>query len=93
MDNEIIKTKKCVRCGKEKPLSEFHAYRISPDGLKSRCKKCKRNYDKERYLINKKEMILKVHEWQIMHPDLRKKYKRNCYYRRKEKEKNVGQSQ
>ena len=30
----------CSKCGKEKPLSEFHKYKRVKDGRKSECKQC-----------------------------------------------------
>lgn len=34
-------TKKCGKCGKEGPLSDFHKDRTKPDGLHANCKSCK----------------------------------------------------
>jgi len=35
-----IKTKKCSRCGKDKPLSEFYKDAAGPDGIRQACKEC-----------------------------------------------------
>lgn len=32
--------RKCVKCGNELPLSEFHRRSVSKDGLDKRCKRC-----------------------------------------------------
>ena len=40
--------KKCHKCGRELPLSEFHLNRTNKDGHSSNCKDCVRAYDKER---------------------------------------------
>ena len=67
-----MKTKVCTKCGKEKPLSEFHKRKESKDGYKSRCKECIKEIDHEyrlksvekrrlrwiKYYKNKKEDIL-----------------------------------
>lgn len=37
----------CSICDIEKPISEFHNKTDSKDGLDSRCKDCKRNYNKK----------------------------------------------
>lgn len=42
--------KKCCRCGRELPLSEFHLNRSNKDGHSSICKDCVKAYDKERNL-------------------------------------------
>lgn len=41
-----METKKCSKCGEEKPLSEF--YRSSKNGHMNRCKSCDKEYKKER---------------------------------------------
>lgn len=42
-------TKVCRVCGIEKPLEEFNKDRRQPDGYATRCKECKRAYDRARY--------------------------------------------
>ena len=37
-------TKKCLRCNKSKPLSQFSKHKKSPDGLQWWCKSCLRAY-------------------------------------------------
>ena len=37
---EQVKVKKCTRCGKEKPLSEFYKNKAMADGLNYYCKEC-----------------------------------------------------
>lgn len=45
-------TKRCSKCGEEKPLSEYHRSSSSRDGRMSRCKTCRsadtRNYVERR---------------------------------------------
>ena len=36
-----MKTKKCSKCGQEKPVSEFKGHAKSKDGLQSVCQKCR----------------------------------------------------
>lgn len=47
-----IKTKKCSRCGKVLPLSEFHRNKAKPDGHSNLCKDCQNEYNRE-YLMKK----------------------------------------
>ena len=35
-----VKMKKCSKCGRELPLSEFYRNRSTKDGYMDRCKKC-----------------------------------------------------
>lgn len=57
---EDIPTKRCYRCGKELPLSEFYKDKDKKDGLNVRCKEC----EKERVKDWKKNNPLKVNEMQ-----------------------------
>ena len=41
--------KRCGRCGKEKERTEFPRDRTSKDGLDSRCRKCRNEYNREAY--------------------------------------------
>jgi hypothetical protein len=43
-------TKRCGRCGRNKPLTEFHKWR---DGHQSWCKPCRRKYAAAHYQANK----------------------------------------
>lgn len=36
----LIKTKKCLKCGRELPVTEFYKKSKAPDGLQAWCKKC-----------------------------------------------------
>jgi hypothetical protein len=52
-------TKKCIRCGEEKPLSEYHKSGVDAYGnstFKSRCKDCVRIENKY-YRANNKEAL------------------------------------
>lgn len=42
MENQEIKTKRCPKCGRELPLSEFYSSRTTCDGLQSWCKSVKK---------------------------------------------------
>ncbi len=49
-----IKTKICLKCKKEKPLSEFYKHETSKDGYRGYCKDCHYKKIKENRYINKK---------------------------------------
>ena len=54
MQENTIKTKDCLKCGKTKELAEFHPYKSKSDKLihKSYCKTCSRNLSREHKLKN-----------------------------------------
>ncbi|GAH40943.1 unnamed protein product, partial [marine sediment metagenome] len=36
-----MQTKRCTKCGEEKPLTEFHKNKYNKDGLTYSCKACR----------------------------------------------------
>lgn len=46
-----METKKCIKCGRELPLTEFHKNKRNPDALSSYCKTCACDYQRARYAI------------------------------------------
>ena len=60
---EMIKLKKCAKCGNEYPVTEFYKNIKNKDGLQSYCKKCKAEVAKEyarRFADKKQSVIEKV---------------------------------
>ena len=60
-----MKSKKCTKCKKEKPLDEFSKLIRGKNGRRAQCKKCDHQYSKERglkipqsakYELNKRTM-------------------------------------
>lgn len=43
-----VKTKKCTRCGRELPVTEFYKKTDSPDGLQTWCKECLKKQQRKR---------------------------------------------
>lgn len=43
-----MKTKKCFKCGQDKPVTEFHSDRSRGDGLNPLCKQCTYEYQESR---------------------------------------------
>jgi len=82
-----VKTKKCSRCGKVKPLSEFHKHCRNPDGLKYACKECIRaaRQTPEAKLID----AANSRKWRAANREKNREFMRSYMreYRRKNKEK------
>ena len=55
-----VKTKKCLKCCEEKPLTDFYKDRRAKDGLFSHCKSCVKKYYKE----NKQAIIERTKKYQ-----------------------------
>ncbi len=53
----MSETKRCTKCGEEKPLSEFHRDRTKSDGRKSWCKLCTSGYQREYYEENREKWV------------------------------------
>lgn len=53
-EQEYIPTKKCHKCGRELPTTEFYTNCRSKDGFQDKCKECQRVWNRE-YLQRKKE--------------------------------------
>lgn len=52
MENQEIKTKRCPKCGRELPLSEFYLKRTAPDSLQTWCKECQKERVRTNYTNN-----------------------------------------
>lgn len=48
--------KKCFKCKKLKPITNYCKNQAKPDGLSTECKDCRRNYMKRYYKLNKKHL-------------------------------------
>lgn len=49
MENQEIKTKRCPKCGRELPLSEFYVKKGAADGLQAWCKECQKTASHNRF--------------------------------------------
>jgi transposase-like protein len=47
MEEEVLKTKVCNHCKKEKPVTEFYVKKTAPDGLQYCCKECSKEISRE----------------------------------------------
>lgn len=58
-----METKRCTKCGEEKPLSEFHKRSRSKDGLQGKCKSCAHVAKKTWYQENKEHERPRMKEY------------------------------
>jgi len=59
----ILKTKRCARCEKTKPVTEFARHRYSKDGLKSWCNECRREAKRAWIEANPEKYLEQKRRW------------------------------
>lgn len=59
----MVVTKKCTRCGIEKPTTEFYKNKKKKDGYQTWCKSCSAEKSHEWYLLNKERHKKIADEW------------------------------
>lgn len=52
MENLEVRTKKCSKCGRELPASEFYVKNSAADGLQPWCKECQKGRVRTNYTNN-----------------------------------------
>lgn len=72
-------SKPCSKCGTEKPLSEFHAYKKSPDGRKAICKACRKSESLAHYWTNPEKQREKNREKRLKDPEKWREYSRKMH--------------
>lgn len=61
--------KTCTTCRVEKPPSEFHKRKGSPDGLQYTCKTCSKARDQARYERDREAILVRQREQRERHPE------------------------
>lgn len=74
---DLITTKVCSKCKKEKPFSEFRSNKKGRYGIHAQCIPCHDLSSKESYKKNKSYRIELSKDWQVSHPTQSKEIKRN----------------
>lgn len=82
--NELVYTKVCQKCKKEKELEEFGKQKTGKWGRKGYCKLCCKEYNRDRYLKNSYAIINKTRQWANKNNEKTKKYKRDWVERQKD---------
>lgn len=57
--------KTCIKCNKEKELTEFHKSKTNKNGCKNYCKECSKLINNESYLKNQEENIKAAHLYNL----------------------------
>ena len=76
--------KVCSKCGLEKDFSEFHKFKHSKDGLKSQCKSCVLEKEKERRSTDEYKQKQKEYN-QSIPKEIKKTNRRKNYLKHIEK--------
>jgi hypothetical protein len=58
-------SKRCTKCGEEKPLEEFHRRSDVPDGRTSRCKACEKARKAAFYAENRERILARTTAYQL----------------------------
>lgn len=66
--------KKCIKCNIKKYTCDFHKDKSKADGLRPRCKQCRKKVSKVYYEENKEQIIDKVTDWRNKNRPRFKKY-------------------
>jgi hypothetical protein len=56
-------TKKCSKCGHEKPTNQFSRNRSQRDGLQAHCRKCSNAYARARYEAERPRLLAEMKEY------------------------------
>ena len=59
-----MECKKCSRCGRTLPITEFNKNRKSKDGLQDKCRECFSAYNRKHYQENRDKIRKDVHDYQ-----------------------------
>jgi len=66
-----METKKCTKCGEEKELNEFPNCKTGKNGKHSACKKCHRQYQRDRYASSPEKVKASVKSWDAANKERR----------------------
>lgn len=78
-----ISLKKCSMCKTKKKMTDFHLDKKSKDGHVTRCKPCVKEYGRNRYLLNRDDIISNTKEWRLKNKDRYKGILSNWYKKNK----------
>ena len=74
MNNVEVKTKRCSKCGRILPITEFSKNKSRKDGLNHYCKQCDRAKRKEYYQTHRDTVLKSVAEWRAKNPTYNAEY-------------------
>lgn len=77
-------SKKCSKCGEEKPFSEFSKDRSKKDGLQYPCKACNQEYQRKYREANPEKAAESSRKYREAHPERVAERKRKYYQRNSE---------
>ena len=92
MDNNEALIKTCTKCGKQLPATTdyFHKKKNGKYGLHSICKKCIKEYNKQRFESNRDEILQKKREYNHNNKEKINEYNKRYYNENKDKKKGLS---
>ena len=73
MEVMFMETRVCIKCGLEKPLSEFNK---NGKYYRTNCKECKKEYEHNQYLQNRDKVLERSRKYDLEHRKERIEYRR-----------------
>ncbi|MGB3944544.1 MAG: hypothetical protein WBK88_07120 [Methanothrix sp.] len=64
-----METKRCSKCGEEKPVDAFYRNRAAKDGLQNLCKQCHREYMRRWNQSNRERVTALARKWRRENPE------------------------
>lgn len=81
---EGVNSKVCNTCNELKEFKEYNKRKTNKDGLHNQCKKCRKEYQKERYQNNKEQLNKYQKEYNKKNKKQINKYQKDYYQNNKE---------
>ena len=82
----MTETKRCTKCGEEKPLSEFYRNQKTHDGRASQCKGCRLEYARKHYEENGETIRERARKYREENREAVLEYERKIHRENRERE-------
>ena len=67
----------CKKCNQSVDIADFYASEHTKDGYRNECIKCRKKYERDRYLGDRERFIKRAKQWRLNNPGYRSTYELN----------------